>query len=118
MSVKEHVQNFATPDRSILVPLDSKQLAALDGLGDHDYLIQEERWLHEGFNLSMGFSVHPAGIKSIKDQKQAQMMFRGDAVKMLYCCLKKDFPSAQENVQALLKPRPIGLLLILSCLIL
>ena len=59
------------------VSLDSKQLAALGGLGDHDYLIQEERPLHEGFNLSMTFLVRPTGIKSIKDQKKAQMMFRG-----------------------------------------
>ena len=106
MSVKDHVPNFATPDRPILVSLDSKQLAALRGLDDHVYLIQEERLLHEGFNLSMGFCAHPAGIKSIKDQKQAQTMFRGDAVKMFYCCPKKDFQSAQANVLALLKLLP------------
>ena len=106
MSVKEHVQKFTTPVRSILVPLNSKQLAALGRLGDHDYLIHEESWLHEGFNLSTGFSVRPAGSKSIKDQKQAQMMFRGDAVKILYCCLKKGFQCAQENLQALLKLLP------------
>ena len=43
----------------------------------------------------MGFSIRPAGIKAIKDQKQAQMMFRGDSVKLLYCCLKKDFQAVQ-----------------------
>ena len=62
------MQAFSTPERPILVPLNSKHFAALGGLGDHDYLVQEERWLQDGFNLSMGFSVRPAGIKSIKDQ--------------------------------------------------
>jgi hypothetical protein len=106
MSVKEHVQSFSTSECPILILLDSKRLSALGGLGDHDYLAQEERWLQDGFNLSMGFSVRPAGIKSIKDKKQAQMMFRGDSMKFLYCCLKKDFQAAQENVQALLKMLP------------
>ena len=106
MSVKEHIANFATPDRAILVALDSKQLSALGNLGDHDYLVQEERWLHERFNLTMGFSIQPASIKAIKDQKQAWLMFRGDPVRLLYVCLRKDFQVAQENVQALLKLLP------------
>ena len=54
----------------------------------------------------MGFSIKPTGIKAIKDQKQAQRMFRGDSVRLLYVCLKKDFQAAQENVQALLKLPP------------
>ena len=32
------------------------------------------------------------------------MMFRGDSLKSLYCCLKKDFQAPQENALALLKP--------------
>ena len=106
MSVTEHVQSFSTPDRPILVPLGSKQIAALGGLGDPDFLVPAQRWLQDGFNVSMGFSVCLAGIKSIKDPKWAQMMCSGDSVNFLYCSLKKDFQAAQENVQALLKLLP------------
>ena len=94
MSVKEHIANFATPDRAIWVAQDSKHLSALGNLGDHDYLVQEERWLHGGFKLTMGFSIKPAGIKAIKDEKQAELMFRGDSVRLLYVCVKKDFQVA------------------------
>ena len=44
------------------------------------------------------------------------MMFRGDFVKFLYCCLKKDFQAAQENVSALLKLPHKGKFLISLCL--
>ena len=106
MSVKDHIAKHKTPDMEILTGMDSKQLAYCASLHDHDFLVQEERYLSDGLDLNMGFSVRQSGVKTVTDAKMARMLFRGEKPKWLIVTLRKDLVTAMDNMKALFALRP------------
>mmetsp|Transcript_25282 Transcript_25282/g.45705 ORF Transcript_25282/g.45705 Transcript_25282/m.45705 type:complete len:521 (-) Transcript_25282:5282-6844(-) len=101
MNVKEHITAHQTPATEILTGADSKQLVYIAQLEDHDFVVQDQRYLHAGLNLQMGFSLVQAGVKAITEKKAASMVFRGDTPKWLIVTLRKDLVAAVDNMKHL-----------------
>ena len=106
MNAKDFLKKYSTPDMEILSKTDSEQLLVLAGLDDHDFVVQNERYLSSGLDLSMGFSMRFDGLKELNTPQKARVVFRGDEPELLCVTVKRSFADDMKCVKTLLNHLP------------
>ena len=84
MSVKNFVSKHVTPDKAILLENESLQLACFFDLNDQEFIVQQSKHLSAGFDVKIGFSIHPTSIEAVKSPKQARALFCGQETEALW----------------------------------
>ena len=96
MNTKDFLKKYGTPEKEILASTDSAQMLILAGLHEHNYVVQNERYLNQGLDLQVGFSMRFDGLKEMHSSQKAKNLFKGDEPEFMCVNIKRKFP---ENMK-------------------
>ena len=106
MNAKDFLKKYSTPDMEILSKTDSEQLLVLASPDDHEFVLQNERYLSRLLDLSMGFSMRFDGLRELNTPQKARVVFRGDEPELLCVTVKRSFADDMKCVKTLLNHLP------------
>ena len=106
MNAKDFLKRYGTPEKEILTSTDSAQLVILVGLHEHDYVVQNERYLNQGLDLQVGFSMRFDGLKEPNSSQKAKTLFRGDEPEFMCVSIKRNFRDNMKMIRLLLSFLP------------